>query len=346
MLKNKFTIAIALTLILSGLSLDASAESTTSTLACAQPSSKPNEVGTLVLAGQNQQLTSTEWGIQQGCFKKYGLTIKTTSISSATVGLAGVISGSYDMTTTTPTNLIQAKLNGNFPGKIIAPRHGYSAAELDRAKIEPFYPGELLLQTALIVRSDSKIKNWKDLDKKKVGVQTIQSADQTGLLLAMRGQGVRNPKTEFIAMPGAQMSDALKRGDVDAVIAPDPYASQLVSSGNIINGYPQAYFAEPGPAVVFLSSVETTRSKARELRIFQKATLEINRLLNKKENEDSFRKVIAEVTKVSPEIAAKTRLPIMMENYTTIPELAYIPSKLKKVGFLKGRFELGPILFR
>ena len=346
MIKKNLISVLAIGLFLSGISVTASADSTNPSLACSQPASKPMDAGTLVLAGQNQQLTSTEWGIQQGCFKKYGLTIKTSSIANATVGIAGVISGAYDLTTTTPTNLIQAKINGSFNGKIIAPRHGYSAAELLRAKSQPYFPGELLLQTALIVRADSKIKSWKDLDKKKIAIQTIQSADQTGVLLAMRSQGVQKPKTEFIAMTAAQMPDVLTRGDVDAVVVPDPYATQMVLGGNGIIGYPQAYFAEPGPAVVFLSSSETAQKKAREMRIFQKATLEINRLLNKKENDASFKKVVAEVTKVSAETAAKTRSPLFMENNVTIPELAYIPNKLKKVGFLKGRFELAPILFR
>jgi hypothetical protein len=82
------------------------------------------------------------------------------------------------------------------------------------------------------------------------------------------------------------------------------------------------------------------------MRIFQKATLEINKLLNKPENEANFRKIIAELTKVSPEVSARTRLPLMMEQNITISELAFIPSKLKKVGFMKGRFDLGPLIFR
>ena len=230
------------------------ADTTAPALACAQPASTPNEVGTLILAAQVQQLTSTEWGIRQGCFKKYGLTVKTTSITSSTIGIAGVISGTYDLAATSPVNLIQAKINSGFAGKIIAPKHGYSTEELARAKREPFFPGELLLQTALIVRSDSSIKSWKDLDKKKIATQTFQSADHAGLLLGMRSEGVRNPKSEIFSMPPSQMVDSLKRGDVDAAIMNDPFATQMVLDGGRIIGYPQSFFAEPGSAVVIFSS--------------------------------------------------------------------------------------------
>ena len=322
------------------------AETITSTLACSQSAATSADNGTLVLAAQSQQLTSTEWGTKQGCFKKYGLTVKTVPVSSSAIGLAGVIGGTYDLVATTPTNLIQAKINGNFAAKIIAPKHGYSVEELARARVEPLFPGELLLQTVVIVSADSKIATWRDLDKKKIALQTFQSADHAGVLLGIKSKGVRSPKSEFLVMPVPQMADALKRGDVDAVVANDPYATQMLLSGNKVIGYPQTFYAEPGAAVVFASSAEIASNKATQMRIFQKATLEINKLLNKKENEASFRKVLVEVTKVTAEAAAKAKLPIMEEHNVTIPELAYIPSKLKKVGFLKGRFELGPILFR
>lgn len=337
--------ALSLALLISTIPSQVVAESTPQ-LACAQPATSPADLGTIVVAAQNTEITSTEWGVRQGCFKKYGLNVKTASIANSTIGLAGVISGSYDLTATTPTNLVQAMVNGNFQGKIIAPKHGYLTEELARAKIEPLFPGELLLQTAIIVKSNSSIKSWKDLDKKKIGLQSIQGAPHAGTLLAMKGQGVRNPKSEFLAMPSSQMADALKRGDVDAIIANDPFATQIILDGNRVIGYPMAYFVDPGPVVVFISSAEIVNNKARAMRAFQKATLEINKLLNKKENDLSFRRVIADVTKVSLETVEKARLPVMVEKNVTIPEIAYIPSKLKKVGFFKGRIELAQLLFR
>ena len=95
-----------------------------------------------------------------------------------------------------------------------------------------------------------------------------------------------------------------------------------------------------------MSSAEIVKSKSTAIRAFQKANLEINRLLNKKENEKSLRAVIAEVTKVSPDVASKVKLSTMSESDLTISQLSYLPNKLKRVGFMKGRFEIGPIIFR
>ena len=335
---------LALTLLLPALVSSSQANEVTS-LACKTPQGVA-DVGSLVIGAANQQLPTIEWGIRQGCFKKFGLTVKSAPVSSFPVGAAGIIGKSYDLYVTTSVNVIKSVADGSFAGKYVASKYGYTASELLRAKSAPFYPGELLMGSGVIVSKGSGIKTFTDLNNKKVAVLSIDGVDQAGILLYMREAGIRKPKTEFLALSNIQMADALKRGDVDAVVAIDPYASQIVKDGGEVIGYPQAYFQEPGPAVVFMSSAEIVNSKARTMRVFQKANLEINRLLNKPENEASLRQIIAEVTKVSPEIANKVRLSTMSETSITISQLAYLPSKLKRVGFMKGRFDLGPIIFK
>ena len=314
--------------------------------ACTQPAKASKDLGTLVMAGQNAQLTSVEWGSQQGCFKKYGLEVKTTSVASSQIGIAGLVSGTYDLTVTTPTNLIMAMANGDFAGKIIAPRHGYTPEEIARAKREPLYPGELLLQTVVVVKKDSSITSWKGLEKRKIGIRSIKGADHAGVLLAMRAAGASTSKVEFLTMSDAQMAIALGRGDIDAAVPSDPNASQMILDGARVIGYPYAYYAEPGVAIAYISSEGTVSKKTAAMRAFQKATLEINRLLNQPSNEASFRKTIAKVTGVSDEAAAKGRLPVMMEQNITFSQIAYIPRELKLLGFTKARVNLAPVLFR
>ena len=322
------------------------ADSTSTQIGCAQPKKAAKDLGTLVLAAANAQLTSVQWGIEQGCFKKYGLTIKTVNVATSQIGIAGLIGHSFDLTMTTPTVLMLAMANGNFAGKIVAPRHGYSAAELARAKQEPLYPGELLLQTALIVRKDSAITSWKDLSNRKIGLKTLQSQEQAGILLAMRAIGASAAKTQFLTVPDAQMPAALERGDVDAVVSSDPFATQIILAGGRIIGYPTAYYAEPGVTVAYISSQDIVEKNQVAMRAFAKTTLEINHLLNQPESDASYRKVIAQVTGVSDAVAAKVRLPIMVEKNVTFTDIAYIPNKLKLLGFTRSRVNLAPILFR
>jgi len=341
--RTLLALALLGSLIMQGSSTIARADTL---LACTQPTKAPKDLGTLVMAGQSAQLTSVEWGAQQGCFKKYGLEVKTTSIASSQIGIAGLVSETYDLTVTTPTNLILAMANGDFAGKIIAPRHGYTVAEIARAKREPLYPGELLLQTVVIVKKDSLIASWKDLERRKIGIRSIKGADHAGVLLAMRSFGANTAKVEFLTMTDAQMAVALGRGDIDAAVPSDPNASQMILDGARVIGYPYAYYAEPGVAIAYISSQSIVSKKSAALRAFQKATLEINRLLNIASNEASFRRTIAKVTGVSEEAAAKGRLPVMMETNITFSQIAYIPHQLKLLGFTKSRVNLAPVLFR
>ena len=309
-------------------------------------SSNVADLGSLVIGASNQNVPTIEWGIRQGCFKKYGLSVKASSVASFPVGIAGLVSKSYDIYATTPVNVIKSVAEGTFDGRFVAAKHGYSETDLLRAKTPPFPNDELLMSTAVIVLKSSGIKTMLDLNNKKVAVLSTQGVDQAGIILAMREAGIRKPKTEFLVLSNVQMADALKRGDVDAVVAIDPFASQMIKDGAEIIGYPQAFFQEPGPAIVFMSSGEIVKGKAKAMRAFQKANLEINRLLNKKENEKSLRAVIAEVTKVSQDVANRAKLSTMSETVLTVSQLSYLPNKLKRVGFMKGRFEIGPIIFR
>ncbi|MSW10243.1 MAG: PhnD/SsuA/transferrin family substrate-binding protein [Actinobacteria bacterium] len=342
MKKFKHLTAVLVSLLLLALITPSHADST---VGCNQPAKAVKQVGTLVLASIPANLPTVQWGIGAGCFRKYGLEIKTSFVASTQIGFTGLISGSYDLFMNTPSNLILLMANGDLDGKIIAPRHGYSAEELARAKREPLYPGELLLQSVVLVSKDSPIKSWEDLEGRKIGIKSFKGTDHAGILLAMKSKGVKTSKFEFLALSDTQMASALSRGDVDAVVPSDPFATQMIVNGARVIGYPSAYYSEPGPAVVYISTQQIVSKKVEAMKAFQKATLEINHLLNLPQNDDSLRKTIANVTGVSLEAANKLKLPTLVEQNVSFSQIAYIPNKLKSLGFIKSRVNLAPILF-
>lgn len=321
--------------------------------ACVQPAKSVKSLGTLKIAGPITQMPNVKWGIDNGCFKKYGLNIELNNVATTQIAVAGLVGGSYDVAITTPLNLILANANENFNGVIIAPRHGYTPSELSRAKVQPYFPNQLLLQTALIVGKGSSIPvdGWKQLEGKKVAIQSFLSSDHAGTAIAMANAGADYKKTEFITMTSQQMGDALNRGDVDAAIINDPFATQIIQAGGKVIGYPNAYFAEVGVknnasvAVVFASVTSVTSKKRRAIKAFQAATLEINALLNNAANEASYRQTIQTYTGVTASAAAKVRLPYMMEENLVPEDIAYIPAKLFKIGFISKKIRTYPVLF-
>ena len=314
-------------------------------LACKPSNKRVDSLGTLTVGAILANMPSAQWGIEQGCFKKYGLEVKTTTVANIQIGMAGLVSGSIDLVMNTPTNLFLFMANGDFDGKIIAPRHSYSAAELTRAQTAPLYPGKLLLQTALLVKNDSPIHSWKDLEGKKIAVKSFQGTDQAGVMLAMKSAGVSSTKVQFLAMSDSQMGPALTRGDVDAVIPSDPIATQVINAGAKVFAYPTSYFYEPGVAVVYVSSAQIVAKKSQALKAFQRAILESNRLLNMPENQDSYIKTIARVTGVTEDSLNQITFPTMSEKNVSFPEISYIPRKLKALGFTRSRVNLAPVLF-
>ena len=323
-------------------------------IACPHSKSDPKYIGELRLAGQITQIPSVQWGIDNGCYKKYGISIQTNVVATSQIATAGLIGGSYDVIVTTPINLILANANEGFGGVIVAPRHGYTPEELIRAKFEPFFPGELILQTALIARNSSSIRanNWADLEGKKVGLQSFLSADHAGIAIAMRKGGADYKKTEFVTLTSQQMVDALKRGDIDAAVINDPFATQAILGGGKVIGYPNAYFAQSGyladsgVAVAYLSNTDAVKKNTKAMRAFQKATLEINRLLNKSENDAALRKTYMTVTGVTAAAAAKVKLPTMIERNLTAADISYIPTKLFDIGFIREKIKVAPIIFK
>lgn len=312
---------------------------------CVGPKLSPKNFETLSIASQLALVPAIEFGNSAECFKKYGIKLKTTIVATTQIGMAGLVGGSFDLVVNTPTNLLLAIANGNFDGRLVVPRHGYTDEELIRAKLEPYYPGELLLQSALIVASKSSIKNWGDLAGKKIALQSINSADHAGALLAMMENKVDVSSVEFLSIPSSQMESALKQGDVDAVIPNDPFASQIINvDGGKIIGYPQAYFAQPGVAVAYVSSGKVVKAKRKALMAFKSAIFEINKLINDPVNQPSYRALSAKISGISPLAASKIRIPDFITQDVNESELNSTQKKLIKVGFMKKMIDSKKIL--
>jgi len=323
-------------------------------VACPASKSDAKFIGKLRVAGLATQIPSVQWGIDNGCFKNYGLSIQTKVVATNQIATAGLIGGSYDVITINPTGLFLANANEGFDGVIVAPRHGYLPEELIRAKLEPFYPGELLMQSALISRRGSGIRanNWADLEGKKVAIQSFLSADHVGVASAMSNFGADFKKIDFVALSGQQMVEALKRGDIDAATVQEPFATTALLAGNYVAGYHVAYYfkagylGDTGVALVYASNAKAVKKNTKAMRAFQKATLEINRLLNQPENEASFRKAYQTVSGITAAAAAKLRLPTMIERNLTPADLSYVPGKLFEYGFIRERIKTAPIIFK
>lgn len=252
---------------------------------------------------------SVEWGSSQGIFEKFDIEIEGTAIDG-TEALASLISGQLDVIAMSLSDVLLAQQNGNFDGVFIASSTGYTLEQLIRAKEEPLYPNELLLQVAVFVPQDSEVQTWADLAGKKIGVDSVTDVAALGVQLALKSESVSPNSVEFILVPREARQDSLVKGEIDAAIFTGTLAAKAVVDGFRLIGYPGAYFYAEGPAKIWITTPKVLAEKPLLLANFRKSILEINKELQDiGSNGDSFRMTLVDKFGLTQEVADSTTMP-------------------------------------
>ncbi len=85
--------------------------------------------------------------------------------------------------------------------------------------------------SGVVVSADSGINSLADLKGKKVGTPGAATIQNMIITYALNQSGVSTNDVELVAMKAAQMTDALKAGQIDAMICWEPYSSIAVNNG-------------------------------------------------------------------------------------------------------------------
>ncbi|MCX7307070.1 MAG: ABC transporter substrate-binding protein, partial [Afipia sp.] len=158
----------------------------------------------------------------QGFFEKRGLDVELVLAANGSVIVAGVVSGNVEIGTPTPTVFLQAVDSG-----------------LDQVAIAATNAMPDSSKSGVLARTDSGIKTAKDLIGKKVGVPGLNGLLDFIFRRWLASQGVDTKRVSYVETSFPQMSDILKAGHVDAVVAVDPFYSRIVSqnTGYLVDDY-------------------------------------------------------------------------------------------------------------
>jgi NitT/TauT family transport system substrate-binding protein len=102
----------------------------------------------------------------------------------------------------------------------------------------------------LLVPKGSPIKSYADLAGKKVGLSALGGFPQAFVTIGAQKAGVAVDKIQFVQLPTASLTDAAKKGTVDAIISFASFYDAAKSSGmtpigngsNDLPGVPQSLF--------------------------------------------------------------------------------------------------------
>lgn len=153
---------------------------------------------------------------QEGIFEKNGLDVELVEFKAGSEAISAQQSGDVDIVLSIPGTAMTAIERG-FDLVAIAQNEIAKTAGPDSGSIQ--------------VLKDSGIESLKDLAGKKVAVSSLHSQNTVGVQQLLKDTGVDLSKVQLIEIPLPSQVDALKSKQVDAVVAVDPYTTQLITSG-------------------------------------------------------------------------------------------------------------------
>ncbi len=230
-------------------------------------------------------------GFKRGIFKRHGLDIKVQYIFTGTGLMSGLTSGALDLATNSTTAGATGIANG-LPVKVIA----LAALTPTKGYID------------VLVRRDSSIRGWRDLEGKTVATINLQGQFHMLVNHAIEKRGGDPSKMRAVPMSPVDEPAALAAGRVDAIVMQDPTLTQAKLQHDFRSlGNPTALLGFRLPSGAIYSSNDTIAKKPGVLRRFRAAWREAVAVA--KRNPTLSRQTIIKFTGISNETALKITLP-------------------------------------
>jgi NitT/TauT family transport system substrate-binding protein len=192
-----------------------------------------------VVGPPNDGYKAVYYGVQSGIFRKDGVDVKTTIVSSGAAAAAALAGGSADVAYTNVLSLIQAHRRG-VPLEIVSP----GVVVLSE---RPF--------TGTVVLKDAPIRTGRDLDGKTIGSTSLQDINSAATLAWIDKTGGDSHSVRLIEVPGSVAVAALEEHRADAVTLNEPLVSQALATGKVrVLCHPYDAIAKRLEAAVFVAS--------------------------------------------------------------------------------------------
>jgi NitT/TauT family transport system substrate-binding protein len=231
----------------------------------------------------------------QGFFDKRGLEVELILAPQGGAIIEGLVSGSAEIGTPTPTVFLQAIDSG-----------------LDTVAIAATNAFPEKTKSGVLARAEESIHSAEDLVGKKVGVPGINGLLDVVFRQWLAKKGIDTKKVTYVEASFPQMSDMLRGGTVDAVVTVDPFYSRIVDqkTGYLVDNYTRV-LPDGTIASVYSTTGKWAAEHADAVRALQGALAEAA----------AFSKDDAHAGAVQESIARYTKLPVAVVTALPIPNL-------------------------
>lgn len=210
-------------------------------------------------------------GVDEGIFEDHGLDLQLQSGQAGTALVTAVVSGSVDVAFSSPLSVVLAHDKG-LPVQIVS---GFSNSNPSGEDTQ-----------AVIVRKDSDIETFADLENRTVAVNAIETQGDLSVMEAVERDGGDPSSVKFLEIPFPEMQSQLETEAVDAVWTPDPFMGRMLNAGDDFTSIGSSYQSTiPGqPTQVVFASEEFVQQHPDVVESFQAALDETLQAVEKDPN--------------------------------------------------------------
>lgn len=252
----------------------------------------PVTVGLLQIA----PASVVQLGIDEGVFEEHGLDVDVQLGQGGAALLPAVSSGDIEFAVGNPLSVLTAASQG-LDMRIIA---NYS-----RNYENPDDPEEDA-PSALVVKEDSGIESYSDLEGKTVAVNALKTQGDLGTMAMVEQDGGDPSKVKFteIAFPDQQAQ--LEQGNIDAAWIPEPFISKAKGTDGIVQLGDPLRAIDSLPTMVTFTSGDFAESDPETVAAFRDAITESAELAMS--DDELYRQAVVDFTGMEADVVENANL--------------------------------------
>ncbi|GAA3987527.1 ABC transporter substrate-binding protein [Streptomyces sp. NBC_01352] len=260
-------------------------------------------------------------GQKKGFYSKHGLKLSISIAQGGAAIVPGVTSGQFQFGFSNVTSLLVAQSTG-VPVKAVA--NGIASTGVEGKDF-----------SALMVKKGSPIKSPKELEGKKVAINSLKNINETAVRESVRKAGGDPDKVNFVELAFDQMPAALDGGRIDAASVVEPAQATVKSQGGTVIATPIVDVAKDTTVALYFTSAQYLQQNPDVVKKFKDATAES--LAYAEAHPDEAREIITTYTKIPASVLTQVTLP----KWPAEPNRASIEA-LAKLGEQDGLFKKTP----
>jgi NitT/TauT family transport system substrate-binding protein len=226
-----------------------------------------------------------------GYFAAEGIAVTTQSVQGGTIGIPGLVSGSFDVLYSNSIAVMTA-LGRGIDLRIIA--------EGTRIPVTPPDPA------ALLQRKGGGLRSGKDLEGKVIAINLRYDIQWLIAQAWIKQTGGDASKVSYREVPLPSMLDALRNGQVDAAVLVDPFLTIGLGDANFeLLDWAQSKVMPGLPSSLWVVSGDFAVAKADLIRAYVRGFLKGAEWVNAHLGDQAYLQLVASYTKTDEKLLAK-----------------------------------------